>query len=194
MNTPLPAPPVGYEVRVPLQEEATNLTAVGPDAFGRGCRLAVGAAEAWLAMRAAAEEEGVRLLLISGFRSRDRQEEIVRKKIELGLSIKIILRSVAYPGYSEHHTGKAVDWGSPDCRHLTEAFEKTSEFAWLRLHAHEFGFHLSYPRLNERDVTYEPWHWKWNESLSNKLPEATTSTRTPAAVAPVMPAFERASS
>lgn len=167
MTATLPPPPLDYEQRVPRYQDAEDLIDIGPDMFGRACRLSRDAADAWMQMRSAAERAGVRLLLISGFRSRDRQEEIVRKKIEAGLPMDTILRSVAYPGYSEHHTGRAVDLGSPDCAHLTEDFERTRQFEWLRNHAQEFGFRLSYPRANPRSVTYEPWHWMWWKGSPN---------------------------
>ena len=35
----------------------------------------------------------------------------------------------------------------PRCAALVEEFEQTPAFAWLREHAREFGFALSYPRI-----------------------------------------------
>lgn len=155
----LPPPPSGYENRVPRFAEETRLCDVGRDAFGREVRLAVDAAAAWTAMRAEAQQAGVMLLLLSGFRSVERQAEIVRKKLAAGQALADILRVNAYPGFSEHHTGRAVDVGSADCAHLSEAFETTREFAWLCQHAAQFGFKLSYPRDNPHGISYEPWHW-----------------------------------
>jgi len=155
----LPPPPAGYEARLPRFAEETRLCGVGRDALGREVRLAVEAAAAWTAMQAEAERAGVKLLLLSGFRSVERQAEIVRKKLAAGQALADILRVNAYPGFSEHHTGRAVDVGSADCEHLSEAFESTREFAWLSEHATRFGFALSYPRDNPYGIAYEPWHW-----------------------------------
>ncbi|HLP06999.1 MAG TPA: M15 family metallopeptidase [Opitutaceae bacterium] len=157
----LPPPPEGYAARVPWHEEAAELVSVGLDVFGREQRLAPGAAGAWLAMTNAGASDGVRLLLISGFRSVARQREIVARKLASGLDWEEILRVSAYPGYSEHHTGCAVDIGSAACAHLTEQFETTLEFQWLKMRAGEFGFTLSYPRDGRSGVAYEPWHWRW---------------------------------
>jgi D-alanyl-D-alanine carboxypeptidase len=44
---------------------------------------------------------------------------------------------------------------------LTAAFARTREFRWLKRHATQFGFHLSYPRGNQQGIAYEPWHWCW---------------------------------
>ena len=67
----------------------------------------------------------------------------------------------AAPGYSEHHSGRAVDLTTPGSPVLEEAFEESDAFAWLRRRAPEFGFRMSYPRDNPHRVAYEPWHWAW---------------------------------
>jgi D-alanyl-D-alanine carboxypeptidase len=155
----LPPLPADYEKRMPRFDEEVSLRVVGMDAFGREARLSAYAAEAWASMRRESEEVGVRLLLLSGFRSIDRQAEIVRRKLSAGFSLDDILRVSAFPGFSEHHTGRAIDIGSPDCEHLSEAFDATCEFRWLCHHASRFGFSLSYPRGNPYGIAYEPWHW-----------------------------------
>lgn len=157
----LPVRPAGYELKMPRQEEATELVAVGLDVFGREQRLAPEVAMAWAAMREAAAREGVRLLLVSGFRSVARQREILERKLATGMPWMEILRVNAYPGHSEHHTGRVIDIGSPDCEHLSESLETTREFRWLTGHARRFGFTMSYPSSGDSGVVYEPWHWRW---------------------------------
>ena len=63
------------------------------------------------------------------------------------------------PGYSEHHTGRALDITTSDCEPLTEAFELTEAFTWLVTHASKYQFSLTYPRDNPYGIIYEPWHW-----------------------------------
>ena len=155
--------PVGYRRRQPRFKDAAELVYVGRDVHGRDALLHPSAAEAWGRMAAAAAACGVTLLIVSAFRSIDRQREIVRRKRDRGLSWEAILSVSAYPGFSEHHTGGAVDIGSPGCCDLVEDFEKTAEFRWLDSHAIEFGFALSYPRGNALGVAYEPWHWMWRK-------------------------------
>lgn len=156
---PFPPPPPDYHLRMLPMEEAQRLVVVGPDAFGREVQLTEEAAMAWAAMRQAAEREGISLLLLSGFRSIERQTEIIQAKLSAGQPLEAILRVNAYPGFSEHHTGRAIDLGSPDCPHFSEAFETTREFGWLNRQAVLFGFTLSYPRGNAPGIAYEPWHW-----------------------------------
>ncbi len=144
-----------------LQEEATELVSIGRDDNGRDCLLTPAAAEAWRTMRARARTSGVELVPLSGFRSVERQVEIIRGKCAVGESLEDILRTIAAPGYSEHHTGHAIDVGTPDSLPLEEAFATTAAFAWLNRHAEAFGFRLSYPRDNRHGFIYEPWHWFW---------------------------------
>jgi D-alanyl-D-alanine carboxypeptidase len=113
-------------------------------------------------MQAAAAGEGVRLLPISAYRSVARQAKLVRRKLAAGERIEDVLRLVAAPGCSEHHTGRALDLGSPEDLNLDVDFEKTAEFRWLKRHAAQFGFRLSYPRENRHGISYEPWHWCWH--------------------------------
>jgi len=49
--------------------------------------------------------------------------------------------------YSEHHSGTAVDVGSPDCKPLDAHFDATPTFAWLAEQANRFGFFLKIMRL-----------------------------------------------
>jgi zinc D-Ala-D-Ala carboxypeptidase len=160
MSDDLPPLPPEYAARLPRQIETTTLVSVGPDARGRETFLHPRAAEGWLALKTAAARDGANLLLVSGFRSVARQTEILRQKLARQISWPEILRHSAYPGFSEHHTGLAVDLACPACPELIEAFETTAEFAWLSHHAAGFGFFLSYPRNNSHGIAYEPWHWR----------------------------------
>lgn len=113
-------------------------------------------------MEAAAKSAGLTLLPISGFRSISRQAALIRRKLSAGEPIARILRVMAAPGFSEHHSGRALDLGCPGCDDLTTGFGRTREFRWLKRHASRFGFHLSYPRGNPQGIIYEPWHWCWH--------------------------------
>lgn len=141
--------------------EATRLAPVGVGTDHRDKFLAPAAAKAWNAMRSAAAGQSVRLLLVSAFRSVEFQTELIRGKLERGASIDDVLKVNAPPGYSEHHTGCAVDIGTDGCPPLEEAFENTASFAWLCQNAKSFGFSMSYPRGNPQGYLYEPWHWRF---------------------------------
>lgn len=140
-------------------EEARELVLAERNPAGREFHLTPAAAAAWWALQAAARADAQELILLSAFRSVARQTEIVQAKLVAGRSIEEILRASAPPGFSEHHTGRAVDIGTPDNPELETAFESTPAFAWLQRHAGHFGFTLSYPRGNSAGFMYEPWHW-----------------------------------
>jgi D-alanyl-D-alanine carboxypeptidase len=145
-----------------VRQEAKRLVRIGRNPDGRLIRLAPRAAAAWRRMQAAAARDGCDLLPISGFRSVARQTKIIRRKLAAGQRLGDILRVNAVPGCSEHHTGRAIDVGSPADVHLTSAFARTREFRWLKKHAGRFGFRLSYPPRNRQGIAYEPWHWCWH--------------------------------
>ena len=145
--------------RLRLQHEPARLTSIGLDIHGREQWLIPFAARAFAAMREASQHDGVELQVVSAFRSIEYQLGILERKLAHGLSIDEILRVSAAPGYSEHHSGRALDLTTPGFAPLEEEFEGSSAFAWLTRNAAKFGFHLSYPRGNPRGIAYEPWHW-----------------------------------
>lgn len=155
--------PADYADRhaLPLQPEARRLEPAGLDIYRREQRLVPPAAAAWRAMAAAAASDGIDLQLVSAFRSVAYQEGILRRKRDRGQAIEEILRVSAAPGYSEHHSGRAVDVATADCEPLEECFEDTDAYAWLDRNAARFGFRLSYPRNNRHRIAFEPWHWYW---------------------------------
>ena len=152
----------GLDGALPAFEEAAELVEVGPNIVGRMQRLAPRAAASWAAMRSAAAADGITLLLVSGYRSIDYQARLFRRKINAGQSVSEILAVNAAPGFSEHHTGRAVDIATPGSRPLTAEFEASAAFRWLTGNAGRFGFSMSYPRGNEAGFVFEPWHLAWS--------------------------------
>jgi len=151
-----------------LHPEATELVVAETGANGRQHLLVPAAAAAWSSLKQAAQADRVVITIVSAFRSVERQAEIVRAKLERGLSIDEILSVSAPPGYSEHHTGRAVDLTTDGVRPLELEFEGTAAFAWLSRHAERFGFVLSYPRQNRYGYLYEPWHWCFSQAEGSR--------------------------
>jgi len=148
---------------IPIQMEAGGLESIGPDIYQREQRLVPKAAMAWKSMKSSASTEGVELQVVSAYRSGDLQDGILRRKLENGQKIDEILQVSAAPGYSEHHTGRAVDITTPGYPVLEEVFEGSEAFSWLTQSAGNFGFRMSFPRGNPHGVAYEPWHWAWRD-------------------------------
>ena len=149
----------GRNPRRPRFNEADVLEDVEPNLVGTMQRLAPETAAAWREMKASAADAGVQLLLVSGFRSIRHQADIIRRKLAAGQSIETILAVNAAPGFSEHHTGRAVDIATPGTRPLTAEFDLSAAFKWLQANAGSFGFRMPYGRGNRFGFEYEPWHW-----------------------------------
>lgn len=144
---------------LPRQEEAVLLQATVRDRYGRRHWLQPAARRAFAQLHDAARADGVELEIISSFRSVGDQCRILKRKLRHGHDWSLILQVSAAPGYSEHHTGCAIDLSTPGQSPLVEEFERTPAFAWLCRHADRFGFRMSYPRDNSWGFIYEPWHW-----------------------------------
>lgn len=149
----------GADVGLPVFDEASDLVDAGPNLLGRLQRLTPLAALKWQSMLEAATDDGITLLIVSGFRSVEYQGALIRKKIAAGQAIEKILTVNTAPGYSEHHTGRAIDIATPGSRPLTEEFEATDAYRWLEAEAGRFEFSMSYPRDNCWGIAFEPWHW-----------------------------------
>lgn len=141
------------------QEEAPQLVLAEVGEDGRQYMLTPAANQAWQAMKQAAANDGIDLLMISAFRSVARQTEIISDKLAGGMILTDILQVCAPPGYSEHHTGRAIDIATPDDPELEISFDTTPAFTWLKNNATRFGFQMSYPPGNSNGFQYEPWHW-----------------------------------
>lgn len=143
------------------EADPTELVSVAINVDGRAYQLIGVAAAAFCQMQDAARQDGVQLMVQSAYRSVARQIELIQHKLNGGIPIDEILTLIAPPGYSEHHTGRAVDIASPSHPTLDESFADTPEYAWLFANAGTFGFTLSYPRGNTSGYAFEPWHWCW---------------------------------
>jgi len=99
--------------------------------------------------------------VISGFRSLDRQREILDEYISKMGEIEA-RRWAARPGHSEHHSGLAIDFGFYQDGAL-RTFLGVGRTAWLTENAHYFGFIHRYPenRFEITQVAHEPWHFRY---------------------------------
>jgi len=140
---------------------AASLAAIVPDG---SIKLRKPAAQAFQEMEAAARQDGIILVPISGFRSLTDQDYLFfGKKAERGQVAAERAKVSAPPGYSEHHTGYAIDIGDGNvpATNLSETFENTGAFRWLKANAAYYSFEISFPKGNKQGVNYEPWHWRY---------------------------------
>lgn len=153
--------PSGYSSTcgMSVHVECANLVDTEIDVFGRQPQLDAEAFAAWQAMQSAALQDGIELQIVSAYRSYDYQKQLFMRKLARGDSLNTILQVNAAPGYSEHHSGRALDIGCAGYPYLEEEFEDSPAFRWLQEHAAAFKFQMSFPKDNTSGIQYEPWHW-----------------------------------
>ena len=127
-------------------------------------KMRISAAERFKQMSAAARAQGVILAPLSGFRSKTDQNSLffgTAARRNQNLSERAAVS--APPGYSEHHTGYAIDIGdgAVPATNLSTKFENTRAYKWLEANAAKYNFELSFPPNNSQGVSYEPWHWRF---------------------------------
>lgn len=145
------------------QPKLSELVVADIDYEGKPLVLTKTVSRAWKTLSVSAFKDGITLQPFSGFRSYLYQRNLIKRQLDNGKSLEEILRILAAPGYSEHHTGCAIDLTTPGCKPLTEELELTPAFEWLTKNAGNFNFTLSFPRNNKFGFIYEPWHWRYTK-------------------------------
>jgi D-alanyl-D-alanine carboxypeptidase len=128
----------------------------------REVQLTAVAAAAFESMRGAARADTVHLVPVSGFRTVAYERGLFTRAIRRHGTPERAARHVAPPGYSEHHTGLAIDIGDSAAAACDAevCFAGTRAGAWLLRNAGRFGFELSFPD-GSGAVSYEPWHFRY---------------------------------
>jgi len=113
-----------------------------------------------------ARADGVHPVVISGFRTQEKQQSLFDQQIAVYRaedysaeeSRRLAQTSVALPGTSEHQLGLAVDIGADPSKSTIDEV-----YAWFAQNAHLYGFILRYAQ-DKTDITgiiYEPWHFRY---------------------------------
>lgn len=123
------------------------------------------------AMLRAAREEGLEPLIVSSYRTMEKQDSLhnnrIKRFMEEGLDLdEAIIEAgkwVAVPGTSEHQTGLAVDIVAESFPVLEAEQENTPEQKWLMENSWKFGFIMRYPNDKSEltGIYYEPWHYRY---------------------------------
>jgi len=116
------------------------------------------------AMLAAAAAESVTLTPKSSYRSYAAQNTLYNNYVAANGQIATDTFS-ARPGYSEHQTSLAIDFGSVNnssCN-FDDCYAATAEGKWLATHANEYGFILRYTAEKQQITGFknEPWHYRY---------------------------------
>lgn len=110
-----------------------------------------------------AEDDGITLHAVSGYRSAKRQASLYNNYVQTQ-GEEYANKVSAKPGTSEHQSGLTIDVSSPSVNNeLEQVFGDSEEGKWLAAHAHEAGFIIRYPEDGESitGYIYEPWHIRY---------------------------------
>ena len=114
-------------------------------------------------LMAAASENNTPLKVISAYRSYATQQSTYQYWVDQnGGNTDEADKISARPGHSQHQLGTAVDFSTYDGLKFDE-FTNTPAEIWLRQHAWEYGYALSYPPGAEEITGYSPesWHYRY---------------------------------
>lgn len=117
--------------------------------------------EPLMEMLDAATEAELGPIVVSGFRTREKQQSIYDEKVQSYLdegysqeeAVALAEEWVALPGTSEHELGLAVDINGA----------VYAIYPWLQEHSYEYGFIFRYPE-DKQDLTgvaEEVWHYRY---------------------------------
>jgi D-alanyl-D-alanine carboxypeptidase len=116
------------------------------------------------AMSEAAAAAGSGIGVHSAYRSYATQQAVFANWVAVYGRSKALTLS-ARPGHSEHQLGLAVDFRSdpPDPSTLSGSWAATAAGKWMKAHAWQYGFVMSYPKGKIDVVCYafEPWHYRY---------------------------------
>ena len=168
--------PEGWEDAL---QTVTVMNSVGDEA-----EVETKACDAYLALKKDLEEnDGIYLELDSARRSVAAQQDIVDRFTEQ-YGADYAAKTAAAPGFSEHHTGLALDLyfrrkgddGKSTDVYYNEDLVQYPE-VWEKIHAKlaGYGFILRYPEGEEQitGYSYEPWHIRYldNAEIAKEITE-----------------------
>ena len=159
---------VNKEHRLPDDwTDEIRLDIVG-NALGEKSRIEHETCAAFITLREELTAQGIQIELDSAYRSVEEQQEIWDDwSADPELGEEYCKKYLAVPGFSEHHTGLAVDIflmkDGEIIRENDDMIADEEDFAVIHGLLPKYGFILRYPKGKE-DVTgysYEPWHLRY---------------------------------
>ena len=122
-------------------------------------------------LKSALLKENIIINIDSGYRSIEDQQRIWNDfKDKYG--IDYVNKYVALPGYSEHHTGLAIDINLIKDRKVISSNEEMLKekdiFNIIHRNLSDYGFILRYPEYKEKitGYGYEPWHIRYVRDIN----------------------------
>ena len=159
---------VNKENKLPDNWEETIELVADKDAWGDEVKVEKEALAQFKKLQAVLKEEGVDIELDSIYRSvAEQQDRWDRWSADPEKGPEYVKKYVAVPGYSEHHTGLAIDIclvkNGEIIADNDDMIAEKAIFAKIHAKLADYGFILRYPN-GKKDITgynYEPWHFRY---------------------------------
>ena len=157
---------VNKYTRIPTEWESQTEMVETKNVFGEGIKVESETYNAYRILKDDLACEGIDIGIAAAYRSDEAQQRAFSNlRDEYDEDFAVLYE--ATPGFSEHHTGLAIDLALiVDGKTVTDP-KQLLEYPeiWAKVHASlaEHGFILRYPE-NQQDVTgyaYEPWHIRY---------------------------------
>ena len=162
--TDWPVTLVDTVLRVPRTYAPPDLVSVSQAGIAGTGKVRAVLIEDLRAMGEAAAAADAKVGVVSAYRSYQTQQAVFKDWVAR-LGYDRALQVSARPGHSEHQLGLAIDFDSdpPSSSTLAEAWATTKAGRWMKAHAWEFGFVMSYPKgkIDVACYDYEPWHYRY---------------------------------
>ena len=161
---------VNKHYKIPDNYTPENLVHIDDWEYGYWNLIRADVYEEFKKMSKDAKKDNVTLFIASPYRSYNDQKVLYNSYVASD-GVKNADTYSARPGYSEHHTGLAMDLISEFGLEL-DTFESSDGFKWMQENAHKYGFILRYPKDKE-DITgyaYESWHYRYvGKEIATKI-------------------------
>lgn len=122
-----------------------------------------------------ANDEGIHLYLVSGYRDYEYQTDLYHYYVSK-FGKQEAERIDCIPGCSEHQTGLSVDLSTTSHKYeLDVRFEQTDAYQWLITHCSEYGFILRNPKGKEEitGVKFSPWNFRYvGKEIAQKITDS----------------------
>ena len=112
--------------------------------------------------RDAMQKDGICFKVNYAYRSYEEQEKIIEETAKV-MGMEETMKTAAPAGFSEHHTGLALDVSGAIREDGTHITENEDAYKWLADNCYKYGFMIKNLKGKEHitGFKYEPWHYRY---------------------------------
>lgn len=125
----------------------------------------------WRKLKKFLNNQGIQFDICSGYLSVEQQQYKYQEFLKRN-GKEMTNKKISLPGYSEHHTGLAIDCDFYKDGDWAGICKDNEETKYIHSIIHNFGFILRYPKGKEEitQMQYEPWHIRYvGKEIAKKI-------------------------